>query len=110
MPIYEYKCTLCKKTCDFLQKFSDPPATHCPHCNQEGLERQISAPSFHLKGSGWYVTDFKNPNKPKTTDNQTSETKEHSGEQKSSDQNQSANTQEKNSVEQKTVAPEKSEK
>ena len=65
MPIYEYMCLGCGQHCEVLQKFSDKPETRCPHCHKEKLERQISAASFHLKGSGWYVTDFKDQgNKP----------------------------------------------
>ena len=68
MPIYEYRCTLCNASCELMQKFSDPPALTCPHCQGEGLQRLVSAPSFHLKGSGWYVTDFRDKNKAKSTD------------------------------------------
>lgn len=66
MPIYEYLCSQCNHHCEIIQKFSDEPETHCPACQQESLKRQISAASFHLKGSGWYVTDFRDKDKPKT--------------------------------------------
>ncbi|PIE20926.1 MAG: FmdB family transcriptional regulator [Proteobacteria bacterium] len=59
MPIYEYQCRACGHELDKLQKFSDPPLTLCPACNQEALQKLISQSSFHLKGSGWYVTDYK---------------------------------------------------
>lgn len=65
MPLYEYECRLCKHHCDLLQKVNDAPASTCPACHQEGLSRLISAPAFHLKGSGWYVTDFRDKNKSK---------------------------------------------
>lgn len=59
MPIYGYQCEACGHTFDKLQKVSDAPLTTCPECNKDTLKKQISAPAFHLKGSGWYVTDFK---------------------------------------------------
>ncbi|HUF74337.1 MAG TPA: zinc ribbon domain-containing protein [Gammaproteobacteria bacterium] len=59
MPIYEYRCQACGHTLDWLQKVSDPPLSKCPSCNEPALKRLISAPSFRLKGGGWYETDFK---------------------------------------------------
>ena len=59
MPIYAYKCSNCGYTKDALQKMSDAPLTHCPHCGKETLVKQLSAPGFELKGKGWYATDFK---------------------------------------------------
>ena len=59
MPIYEYRCEACGHLHDALQKVSDAPLTDCPECEKPALKRLISAPSFRLKGSGWYETDFK---------------------------------------------------
>ena len=59
MPIYEYRCGNCGHQQEFLQKLSDAPQTHCPQCGQETLSKMVSAAGFHLKGSGWYATDFK---------------------------------------------------
>lgn len=59
MPIYEYRCEACGHLYEELQKISDPPLSDCPACEQTALKRLISAPSFRLKGSGWYETDFK---------------------------------------------------
>ncbi len=59
MPIYEYRCEACGHTLDALQKISDAPLADCPSCAKSALKRLISAPSFRLKGSGWYETDFK---------------------------------------------------
>ena len=57
MPLYEYKCHNCGKVFEVLQKFSDEPlATHAA-CGG-AVEKMISAPAFHLKGTGWYVTDY----------------------------------------------------
>ena len=60
MPIYEYRCTACQHKLEALQKFSDPRLTVCPQCGQDALTKLVSAAGFHLKGSGWYQTDFKN--------------------------------------------------
>lgn len=60
MPIYEYVCQNCGHKLDVIQKVSDDPLTDCPECQTSGLTKLISAPSFKLKGTGWYETDFKN--------------------------------------------------
>lgn len=60
MPIYEYVCGACSHRLDALQKLSDAPLIDCPECGAPQLKRQMSAPSFRLKGGGWYETDFKN--------------------------------------------------
>jgi putative FmdB family regulatory protein len=57
MPIYEYECQQCHQTTEAMQKFSDPPLTECPSCSGP-LKKMISQSSFHLKGTGWYVTDY----------------------------------------------------
>jgi putative FmdB family regulatory protein len=59
MPIYAYKCTSCGHTEDVMRKISDAPLTTCTACGKETFEKQLTAPGFQLKGSGWYVTDFK---------------------------------------------------
>ena len=59
MPIYEYLCAECAHTLDALQKLSDEQLVYCPQCGAPALKRQMSAPSFRLKGGGWYETDFK---------------------------------------------------
>ena len=60
MPIYEYRCSSCGAQKDVMQKMSDAPLVACPVCSQPTFSKQISAAGFQLKGSGWYVTDFKN--------------------------------------------------
>ncbi|WP_297324095.1 FmdB family zinc ribbon protein [Nitrosomonas sp.] len=67
MPIYEYLCNSCGAEKEHLQKISDAPITVCPVCGSSNYTKLISAAGFQLKGSGWYVTDFKN-NKAKQTD------------------------------------------
>ena len=59
MPIYEYRCSSCGVQKDILQKISEETLTACPVCSQPTFTKQISAAGFQLKGSGWYVTDFK---------------------------------------------------
>lgn len=59
MPIYEYKCSKCGTITEAIQKFSDAPLTDCTDCGSRGsLSKLMSLGSFHLKGSGWYVTDY----------------------------------------------------
>ena len=60
MPIYEYRCTSCGHELEVLQKLSDPRLTECPTCHEAALTKKVSAAGFQLKGSGWYVTDFRN--------------------------------------------------
>ena len=62
MPIYAYKCSSCGHTQDVLQKISAAPLTDCPACGKATYSKQVTAPQFQLKGSGWYVTDFKGGN------------------------------------------------
>ena len=57
MPIYEYECTQCGTIDEVIQKFSDKPLTKCAHCSGK-LHKLISQSTFHLKGTGWYVTDY----------------------------------------------------
>jgi putative FmdB family regulatory protein len=64
MPIYAYRCQSCGHSKDVLQKVSDPALVECPECHQPTFAKQLTAAGFHLKGTGWYVTDFKNPQKP----------------------------------------------
>ena len=59
MPIYAYKCESCGHRQDVLQKISDPRLTDCPACGASTYVKQVTAAGFQLKGSGWYVTDFR---------------------------------------------------
>jgi putative FmdB family regulatory protein len=59
MPIYEYRCASCGFEKEYLQKVSDPRLTVCPECGKPTFDKLVSAAGFQLKGSGWYVTDFK---------------------------------------------------
>jgi putative FmdB family regulatory protein len=59
MPIYEYRCSSCGHQQEFLQKVSDAPLTTCTACGKATFSKMLTAAGFQLKGSGWYVTDFK---------------------------------------------------
>jgi putative FmdB family regulatory protein len=62
MPIYAYRCAACGHAKDVLQKLSDPVLTDCPACGAAAFSKQVTAAGFQLKGSGWYVTDFRGGN------------------------------------------------
>jgi len=66
MPIYEYECTKCGRVEEVLQNFSDKPLTKCCSCSGK-LHKLVSQSTFHLKGTGWYATDYANKSagKPK---------------------------------------------
>jgi len=64
MPIYAYRCSSCGHAQDVLQKMSDPVLRECPACGAATYVKQVTAAGFQLKGSGWYVTDFKGDGKP----------------------------------------------
>jgi putative FmdB family regulatory protein len=59
MPIYAYRCEACGYARDVLQKISDAPLTECESCGKPEFKKQLTAAGFQLKGSGWYVTDFR---------------------------------------------------
>ena len=63
MPIYEYRCGACGHEFEILQRMSDQALTECPSCGKSSLSKLVSAAGFQLKGSGWYVTDFRDSKK-----------------------------------------------
>lgn len=67
MPIYAYRCEECGFAKDVLQKVSDPVLTECPQCGKSSFRKQLTAAGFQLKGTGWYVTDFRGGNKAPST-------------------------------------------
>lgn len=77
MPLYEYKCEACEETFEIMQKISEAPLNKCPKCSGQ-LTKLISSPAFHLKGTGWYKTDYASPNTKSTS-------KESSGSKKGTD-------------------------
>jgi putative FmdB family regulatory protein len=98
MPLYEYQCDACGHRFEIIRKFSDPPLEMCPKCG--GAVRKLqSAPAFHLKGSGWYITDYgrkdapaEKSETPSTPDSkkETAPAKSEGGSQKSEDKGQKA--------------------
>jgi len=79
MPLYEYKCESCGYVFEVIQKFSDPPLTECPKCGGR-LKKILYPPALKFKGTGWYVTDYKNKssyedNKSKKEENKKSNNK-----------------------------------
>jgi putative FmdB family regulatory protein len=86
MPIYEYRCLDCGHQFELMQQFSDPPAETCTSCSGT-VQKLISRSAFHLKGSGWYVTDYGRNGSAdgKATGKNDSEGSTESGDTKSSD-------------------------
>lgn len=66
MPIYDFQCTDCGHQDEVMRKMSESSTTSCPKCEQKTFSKMLAAPNFQLNGSGWYATDFKDNNKPKT--------------------------------------------
>jgi putative FmdB family regulatory protein len=66
MPIYAYRCDECGFSKDVLQKISDPVLTDCLSCGKPAFKKQVTAAGFQLKGTGWYVTDFRGGKTPAT--------------------------------------------
>ena len=86
MPIYEYRCATCGFQKEYLQKVSDPKLTHCPECGKPTFDKLLSAAGFQLKGSGWYVTDFRDKGaKPKADKEKSESAPEPKKEEKKSD-------------------------
>jgi putative FmdB family regulatory protein len=74
MPLYEYQCAKCGAVEEALQRFSDKPLSKCKHCSGK-LHKLISHSAFHLKGSGWYVTDYAGKTKPSSSKSDSTESK-----------------------------------
>jgi putative FmdB family regulatory protein len=74
VPLYEYQCKKCKHRFEKIQQFSDAPIKKCPECGG-AVEKLLSAPVAHFKGSGWYVTDYarKSDGASSSTENSKSE-------------------------------------
>lgn len=68
MPIYEYQCDQCGRVEEVFQKISEKPLTKCGNCSGK-LHKLISQSAFHLKGTGWYVTDYAGKQQSKKPDN-----------------------------------------
>ena len=73
MPFYEYRCEQCDHCMEVMQKMNEAPLKVCPECGQTSLRKLISAAAFHLKGTGWYATDFKGGKSPESQDKKDSQ-------------------------------------
>ena len=76
MPIYEYICNGCGHEFEEWQKINDSPVKKCPKCSKRRVERLVSLSAFHLKGSGWYVTDYGGKKSGSSTQEETSTSEE----------------------------------
>jgi len=76
MPIYDYKCSKCEHQFEVIQRLSDNPVESCPACNKKTVKKLVSAPSFRLKGAGWYETDFKTGSKKNIVDTKDEKSKQ----------------------------------
>jgi putative FmdB family regulatory protein len=76
MPIYEYECLTNKHRFEVIQKFDDPPVTHCTVCG-EPVHKLVSSPAIQFKGSGWYITDYarKGQSSSESSESKSTETK-----------------------------------
>lgn len=100
MPTYEYVCGVCNYELEIIQRIKEPRLTKCPACNEDSLRRKLSAAAFHLKGTGWYETDFKtkktDDDKSKKPDSEDSKSAEH-GEPDKKDSNKKSSESSKTS-------------
>ena len=92
MPIYEYKCSKCGHQFEIIQRFSDNPLESCPECGQKSIKKLVSAPSFRLKGGGWYETDFKTGSKKNIVDAKDEKSKQPSEKTKTTEKSKEKNS------------------
>jgi len=92
MPIYEYQCEQCGNRFEVLQKISEKPLNKCTQCSGK-LHKLISQSAFHLKGTGWYVTDYAGRTKKPESSGNTGTTTNNAppGEPKSADTPKTSN-------------------
>lgn len=83
MPIYEYRCPVCAHEFETIQKVSDPKPP-CPSCGHDDVAKKVSRTSFQLKGTGWYVTDYKPSSSGPSTETSESSASESSASESSS--------------------------
>ena len=88
MPIYEYICNACGHEFEEWQKITDVPVQKCPSCGKRKVERLVSLSAFHLKGSGWYVTDYAK----KDNGGESSKSKASKGKDKDKDKDKASST------------------
>ena len=95
MPIYEYKCSKCEHQFEVIQRFSDNPVESCPECNEKSVKKLVSAPSFRLKGGGWYETDFKTGSKKNIVDTKDEKVKQPKEQSKTTEKSKSKSSDKK---------------
>jgi|TARA_A100000164_G_scaffold256662_1_gene228749 putative FmdB family regulatory protein len=95
MPIYEYKCSKCEHQFEVIQRFSDNPVESCPECNEKQVKKLVSAPSFRLKGGGWYETDFKTGSKKNIVDTKDEKVKQPKEKSKTTEKSKSKSSDKK---------------
>ena len=122
MPTYDYRCKSCKHEFEEFQKFSEETLVKCPSCGADALVRIIGGAGLVFKGSGFYLTDYKNKqaspdeSKPKeASETTTAEKKSESGsaEKSASKPTQSSSSEDASSKGEKSSSkdsPAKSEK
>ncbi len=106
MPLYEYECQSCHRRLEIIRKFSDPPLEVCPHCGGR-LEKLISSPAFHLKGSGWYATDYARKGEKPASDRASKDTNETTAPADKPDKSSPDKPEKKDSAEAKPAADSK---
>ena len=76
MPTYDYICSKCNKMYEYFQSMSEDALTKCPECKKDNLRRIISGGTgLIFKGSGYYLTDYKNKKDKKNTSKDNSKSK-----------------------------------
>jgi len=95
MPIYDYKCSKCEHQFEVIQRLSDNPVESCPACNKKTVKKLVSAPSFRLKGAGWYETDFKTGSKKNIVDTKDEKSKQPKDKTKTTDKSKSKSSDKK---------------
>jgi len=103
MPLYEYECQSCHRRLEKIRKFSDPPLEVCPYCGGR-LEKLISSPAFHLKGSGWYATDYARKGEKPASDSSGKDTKDTAATADKSDKSSADKADKKDASESKPAA------
>ena len=91
MPIYEYRCQDCNHEFERMQRFSDPPVAVCPTCDGS-VQKLISRSAFHLKGSGWYVTDYARNGGQKSESSEETKAESTTGDKSTSDKSDGKTT------------------
>jgi putative FmdB family regulatory protein len=104
MPIYEFTCQTCGNEFERLQSFSDTTTPTCPKCQSVQVDRRLSSPAIHFKGSGWYVTDSKKSSGNGKAASDTEKKAEAAPETKSSDESTDKSAPEKAKPDKKSDA------